>query len=97
VPGPTFGAGLLQLRALGGEADFGEAQEDEAEDGRGVFLRLETGVSAKLIRGIPKALLKRGGGGVFFGWGDPVYAAGIMLFQIVSAANQNDDWRHCNA
>ena len=38
VPVPTFGAGFLQLGALGGEADFGEAQEDEAEDGRGVFL-----------------------------------------------------------
>ncbi len=28
------GGGWLQLSALGGEADFGEAQEDEAEDGR---------------------------------------------------------------
>ena len=35
---PGGGAGLLQPGALGGEADFSEAQEDEAEDGRGVFL-----------------------------------------------------------
>ena len=30
---PGRGAGLLQLGALGGEADLGEAQEDQAEDG----------------------------------------------------------------
>ena len=70
---PGGGAGLLQLGALGGEADFGEAQEDEAEDGAGVFLGLEAGVGAELVGGIPEALFERGGGGVFFGWGDPVH------------------------
>lgn len=32
---------FLKLGALGGEADFGEAQEDEAEDGRRIFLGFE--------------------------------------------------------
>jgi hypothetical protein len=66
-------ASVFQLGALGGKADFGEAEEDEAEDGRGVFLGLEAGVGAELVRGIPEAFLKRGGGVVFFGWGDPVH------------------------
>lgn len=37
-----------QFRTLGGEADFGEAQEAEAKDGRGVFLGLEARVGAEL-------------------------------------------------
>jgi hypothetical protein len=32
-------------------ADFGEAHEDEAEDGRGVFPGFEAGVGAKLVSG----------------------------------------------
>jgi len=34
--------------------------------------------------------LTRVGGGVFFGWDDPVHAASSMLFQIASAANENE-------
>ena len=45
--------GFFQLGALRGEADFGEAQEDEAEDGRGVFLGLEAGVGAELVNSGP--------------------------------------------
>jgi hypothetical protein len=34
TPGPSPGGrGEFELGALGGEADFGETQEDEAEDG----------------------------------------------------------------
>ena len=65
------GAGLLQLRALGGEAHLGEAQEDQAEDGAGVLLGLQAGIGAELVGGIPQALFERGRGGVFFGVRDP--------------------------
>jgi len=71
VPVPTFRVRLFQLGALRGEADFGEAQEDEAKDGRGVFLGLEAGVGAELVGGVPEAFLQRGVGGVLFGGGDP--------------------------
>ena len=67
------GAGLLQLGALGGEADFGEAQEDQAEDRAGVFLGLQAGVGAELVGGVPEALFQRGGGGIFFGRGYPTH------------------------
>ena len=50
---PRRRLGLLQLGALGGETDLGKAQEDQAEDRRGIFLRLEPGVGAELIGGIP--------------------------------------------
>jgi len=60
VPVPTFRVRFFQLGALGGEPDFGEAQEDEAEDGRGVFLGFEAGVGAELVGGIPQALFQRG-------------------------------------
>ena len=73
MPVPTFGAGLLRFCALGGEADFGEAQEDQAEDGRGVFLGLETGVGAELVGGVPEPFFQGGGGGVLSGWGDREY------------------------
>jgi hypothetical protein len=73
VPVPTFCAGFLQLGALGGEADFGEAQEDQAEDGRGVFLGLEAGVGPKLVSGVPEAFFQRGVIVVFFRWSDPVH------------------------
>ena len=67
------GPGLFEGGPEGGEADLGEAEEDEAEDGAGVFLGLEAGVGAKLIGGGPEALFERGRGGVFFGGGDPVH------------------------
>ncbi len=68
----------FQLGALGGEADFGEAQEDVAEDGRGVFLGLEAGVGAELVRGIPEAFFQRGVVGVLFGWGDPDHVVSFI-------------------
>ena len=61
------------MAPLGGKADFGKAQEDQAEDAAGVFLRLEAGVGTELVGGIPQALFERGGGGVFFGGGDPLH------------------------
>lgn len=54
------GAGLFQHFALGGKARLGEAQEDQAKDGAGVFLRLEAGVGAELVGGVPQALFERG-------------------------------------
>jgi len=71
------GAGLVQFCALDGEAHVGEAhvgeaQEDQAKDGAGVFLRLEAGVGAELIGGVPQALLQRGGGNVLLGGFGPV-------------------------
>ena len=42
----------ILIGALCGKADFSEAQEDEAEDGRGVFLGLEAGVGAELVGGV---------------------------------------------
>ena len=60
------GAGFLQLGALGGEADFGEAQEDEAEDGRGVFLRFEAGVGTELVGSVPEAFFQGRVASVFF-------------------------------
>lgn len=64
------------MRAFRGEADFGETQEDEAEDGRGVFLGLEVGVGAELVGSVPEALFGRGAIRFFFGWGDPVHGVG---------------------
>jgi len=55
---------LLQFGALGDESDLGKAQEDEAEDRPGVFLRLQAGVGPELVGGIPKALFQRVSGGV---------------------------------
>ncbi len=55
------GGGLFQLGALRGEADFGEAQEDEAEDGLGVLRGGEARVGAELVGGIPKAFFQRRG------------------------------------
>ena len=55
---------------------FGEAEGDEAENRRGVFLGLEAGVGAELVGGIPQTFFERGIVGVFFGRGDPVHKAG---------------------
>jgi hypothetical protein len=71
------------------EADFGEAEEDDAEDRAGVFLGLEAGVGAELIRGIPEAFFERAVGRVLFGWGNPVHGVGRRVFQTVSPAIQN--------
>ncbi len=68
-------AGFFQLGALLGKPDFGEAQEDDAEDRAGVFLGLEAGVGAGLVGGVPKALFKCSVVGVFFGWGNPNHSA----------------------
>jgi hypothetical protein len=53
---PGGRAGFLQFGALGDEADFGKAQENETEDRAGVFLGLQAGVGAELVGGIPAAL-----------------------------------------
>jgi len=45
-----------------------------AKDGRGVFLGLEAGVGAKLVRGIPEAFLERGVVSIFFRRGDPKHS-----------------------
>ena len=68
---PGGGAGLLQLGALGGEAHLGEAQEDQAEDGPGVFLGLETRIGAELVGCVPEPLLERASGGVLLRCRDP--------------------------
>jgi hypothetical protein len=63
---PSGCARLFQLGALDGKADFGKAQKDEAEDGRGVFLGFEAGVGAELVGSVPEAFFQHGVGGVFF-------------------------------
>src|SRR5438045_2528166 len=62
----------------GGKADFGEAQEDDAENRVGVFLGLEAGVGAELVGGIPEAFSQGFRDRVFFRWSDPVHDAGTQ-------------------
>ena len=64
-------SGLFQFGAVGRKAEFGEAEEDQAEYWRGVLLGCEARVGAELVRGIPKALFERGVAGVIFRWSDP--------------------------
>jgi hypothetical protein len=71
---PRRCAGAFELGALYGKAHLGKAQEDQAEDGAGVFLCLEAGIGAELIGGIPQALFQRGVVVVLFGWGDPKHS-----------------------
>ena len=54
-----------------------------------VFLRLEAGVGAKLVSGIPEAFFRPGVAGVFcFGWGDhEAYADVVYIF--IKPHNQN--------
>ena len=68
---------LLQLGALGGEADLGKAQEDQAEDWRGILLGLEPGVGAVLVGGVPQALFECRRGGIFFSWRNSAHAIRI--------------------
>ena len=63
---PRRRLGLLQLGALGGETDLGKAQEDQAEDRRGIFLGLKPGVGSELVGGVPQAPFERRRGGVSF-------------------------------
>ena len=63
---PGGGAGFLQLGALGSEANFGEAQEDEAENRLGILGLLEARASPQLVSGVPEAFFKRGVVLVFF-------------------------------
>jgi hypothetical protein len=65
--------GFLQLGALLCEADFSEAEEDDAEDRAGVFLGFEAGVGAELVGGVLEAFFQGAVGCVFFGWCDPVH------------------------
>src|SRR3546814_8860823 len=74
------GALLFELLALGGEADIGEAQEDQAEDGAGVFLGLEPGIGAELVGGVPEVFFQGGRGGVLLGRGDPVQGGSRCVF-----------------
>ena len=67
------GGDFFQLGALGSEPGFGKAQKDDAKDRAGVFLRLETGVGAELIGGVPESFLEGAAYGVFFRRGDPVH------------------------
>ena len=88
---------FLQPDAPGSKVDFGEAYEDEAKNrsvrtATRVFLGLELGIVCKLclLGSVPNSFLKRGVVGVFFGCSDPVHASGGIVFQIVSAANENE-------
>lgn len=68
--GPCFQSG-----APGGEANFGEAQEDEAKESfRTGTIEIRFGKVGRrhcLLGSVPEALFERRGGGVFFRWGDP--------------------------
>jgi hypothetical protein len=75
---------LLQFGALGGEADFGKAQEDQAEDRTGVFLRLEAGVGPELISGTPKTLFQRVSGRVLLRWRDSDHAFPVSLARVTA-------------
>lgn len=68
-------ASCFQLAVLGAEADFGEAQEDQAKNGAGVFLGLQARVCPELVGGIPQALFQRSGGRVFFRRGNPEHGS----------------------
>ena len=50
--GTTSGrcAGFFQLGALSGEADFSKTEENETENGTGVFLGFQPGIGAELVR-----------------------------------------------
>ena len=90
-------AGFLQLGALGGEADFGEAQEDEAEES----LRTATievrfgkmGCRHCLLGGIPEAFFERGVVRVLFGWGDPDHGVGARVCRAERNAISNGSRR----
>ena len=62
---PMVSAGFFEPGALRGKTDFGEVEEDEAEDGRGVFLGFQAGVGAELVGGFPKTIFKGAVGVVF--------------------------------
>ena len=61
------------------EADLGEAQEDEAEDGLGVLRRGEAGVRAELVRRVPQAVFQRLGARVLLGGCDPVHPVTSLI------------------
>ena len=68
---PAAGGLLLQHGAVFGETGVSEAEEDEAEDGRGILRGFEAGIGAELIGGGPEAFFQGVVGGVLFGGGDP--------------------------
>ena len=75
TPGPSpRGRGEFELCALEGKTGLGEAQKNEAEDGRGVFGGFQAGVGPELVGGGPELFFKRGRGGVFLRGGDPLHA-----------------------
>jgi hypothetical protein len=75
------GGGLLQPGTLQGEADLGEAEEDDPQNRARVLLGLQAGVGAKLIGGGPETLLERLGEGVFFRGGDPGHERWVRSFR----------------
>ena len=79
---------LLQFGALDGEADFREAQEDPAEDRAEVFLRLQAGLGAELVGGIPKALFQHVSGRVVLRWRDPDHALPVSLARVTAWARK---------
>ncbi len=64
--------GIFQLGALGDETDFGEAEEDDAEDWAGVFLGLEAGIRLRMVGGTPEASRQRLSRGILLRRGDPM-------------------------
>lgn len=67
------GGGFFEDGAAEREADLGEAKEDDAEDGAGVFLGLQAGVGAKLVGAVPEAFFEGLRKGVLLGRGDPLH------------------------
>ena len=76
---------LLQLGALGHEADFCKSQEDQAKNWRGVFLGLEAGIGPELVGGIPQAFFQRIAGLIFFLWSDPIHKDTPSKQRIITA------------
>ena len=77
APGTCFDG--FEFSAASGKTDFGKAQENQAKDGAGVFLRFQAGVRAKLVGGVPEAFFQSGDSSIFFGSGNPVQR-GISCF-----------------
>lgn len=79
----------FELGTLSSKTDFGKAQEDQTKDRSGVFLRLEAGVGAELVSGVPKAFFQGGSGGVFFGRCDPVHSFYCLRNLITQSAQRS--------
>jgi hypothetical protein len=87
----------FQFGALGGGADFGEAQEDEVEESfrTGTVEIRFCNVGCRLCRlgGVTEAFSKCGAVGVHFGWGNPDHDP----FSSVNPERQSiSNGRRCN-